>query len=471
MAELNKSALKLTSILDLTLDQIKKLYDVISLHDQAALQIALNSDDKEAIKSIYSKYSSSLSSLPSSEEVQNFYHEQIQDNARDADEALADTADHFGITGEQVQELLGDVTESLASHKDVPCHLCHGAGRREIDGEEKVCMDCDGLGDMPYQRFLTYKHVDEAMDSEVLACIENIKEMLKGGKSKGLVCELNTWQRRMMYGYVPDVVSKVMQKTLDMTPVALMQKNAEIEGVGETSIHESDLTLHQMMEKIIESELNGIIVNEASKEQKYKGWTLRVVPQGKTFAGIALYDKNPKHVFLRSEIKNSEEEVVAELKALVDEKLGEKEVSGKRVAIDFNTSFARDLIGHHDDIWAKIISKNGKPVLMFSTRPAEGLTRAVNRSGPNRDKLTSGQGFSMSVSTAKEAGLKHARYALGMEIDSGMPHVSAYELDIHSAVNPGEKIPLKGPGITVVPLQTHNESINTLVKEILNKKF
>lgn len=258
MDGLNRSALKLTKILDLNADKIKKLYDIIGLSDMAALTVALNTDDVKTIKAVYDKYASKLVELPSTKEVQNFYHDQIQVNARNEDEALADTADHFGITGEQVQELLGSVQESQARHKDVTCPVCQGEGKRTVDGESKICFDCDGLGDMPYQRFLKFNHKNEAIDPEVLACVENVKEMMQGGKSKKLICELNTWQRRMFYGLVPSVVSKVMQKTIDMTPIALMQKHAKLGGYGESAIVENELSLHEMIEAVIEHRLNAL---------------------------------------------------------------------------------------------------------------------------------------------------------------------------------------------------------------------
>src|SRR5208282_2314341 len=125
--------------LDLNVNKANKLYDIIGFTDMAALTIAINNDDMSAIQSIYNKYKDQLVNLPDAKEVKDFYNHATQDYSADA---LADTADHFGIKGEDVENLLN-------------------ADEGEPANEEPFIPD-DG--------------VKEAYN--------NIQEMLRGGKCK-----------------------------------------------------------------------------------------------------------------------------------------------------------------------------------------------------------------------------------------------------------------------------------------------
>lgn len=193
--------------------QAQNFLDAVSLSDFAALTTALNNGDSKTATGIYNKYKNHINKFDA-KDVVDFYNQQLQDNPDDVDGAVANTADYFGITGEEVEQAIND---------------------------QKPVQE----GSTPY-----------IADKQVKAAYENVIEMLEGKPSKKLVMELNTWQRRMMLGLIPAVVSKVMQKTIDMTPIEIMQKHAKEHGYGEPAIKESELSLSEMLETIIEKELH-----------------------------------------------------------------------------------------------------------------------------------------------------------------------------------------------------------------------
>jgi hypothetical protein len=516
MTELNKNGIKLAQMLELDVKKVEKLFNVIGLSDLAALTTAINNDDMKTVQSIYNKYSNQLTTLPDAKEVQDFYADTQKSGSKDP---LADTADHFGIRGEDVEKLMAK-TESVVKEVEEP--------------------------------FIP--------DAYVKAAFENVKEMLKGGKSKKQLTELSAWQRRMFYGLVPPTVAAVCQKTLDMTPIALMQKQAEISGVAEALVGE--LSLHEMIENIIEHELNNFRKakkehnpdaecstcgdkldsagecptcdfedvkegngdeNELSgdcgncggvglePEQEMKacnqchgtgklkseelldedapkmkpdiklptGWVLRIPAQpaanGK-WAGTAVYKGNSKSVAkttpaIMIKDKNTEEELIAELKDKIDAAFGTKDIEAPKAMIDLNKEFALEVVGDHRAIYAKIVQNNGKPFLMISMEPKEGFFQANDRLDHKGGKGQGGQGFAMTRQACERAGLKRARYTLGNEenIQGG---IRGYELEFHSAVHPGEKIFMGKPGLTVAPTGTSiGKTAESLIKEITSKKF
>jgi hypothetical protein len=210
---MEKNAIKLAQMLELDTRKAQKFMDLISLSDMAALTTALNTGDMQSVKTIYSKYQSQIESNTDADAVRDHYEGLIKSGTEEQ-EALVSTADFFGITGEEVEAVVG-IRQTQETAPFIP-------------------------------------------DEQVEAAYNNVQEMLDGKPSRGIITELNTWQRRMFYGLIPNAVAKVIQDTIDMTPIAVMQKHAKEMGYGEPAIKESEMSLAEMIEKIIEKELNKI---------------------------------------------------------------------------------------------------------------------------------------------------------------------------------------------------------------------
>lgn len=211
MPDIDTNTIKLAKMLEIDSGKAMQLYDVVGLGELAALTTAINNNDIKTVKAIYSKYQQQINTNVDPNAVKDHYNQLINDEQQTPDEALINTADFFGITGEHVTSIIEPETTKEST---------------------------------PY-----------IADPAVKNAYNNMHEMLEGKASRNVITELNAWQRRMFFGLVPTTVSKIMQKTLDMTPIAIMQKHAELMGYGEPAIRESELSLNSMLEKILESEL------------------------------------------------------------------------------------------------------------------------------------------------------------------------------------------------------------------------
>ena len=216
---INKNAIKLAQMLDLNVEKSSKLLNSMSLSDLAALTTAINSDDFLTVREIYNRYKHEIDDVATPAEVKQYYDVQLMQNP-DQDEALASTADFYGIKGEDVERLLGRYSESQKKDRNTV--------------------------------FIP--------DAGVARAYKNLQEILKGGKSDGSIVEncKRAWQRRMFYGMIPPSVSLVIQDVIDMTPIAVMQQYAKMHGYGEPALEESTMSLEAMMDKIIEDHLHNL---------------------------------------------------------------------------------------------------------------------------------------------------------------------------------------------------------------------
>lgn len=221
---MEKNTFKLSQILEIDGIKAQKLLDIISLSDAAAITTAINQNDTKTIRNIYVKYQSQLDSNVNASEVIDFFND-IMNTGTDQSEAIVQTADHFGVTGEEIEAIVAD---------------------KPVQEEQ--------------QPFIP--------DAKVAHAYNNVQEMIAGKPSRGVITELNAWQRRMFYGLIPNNVAKVIQDTIDMTPIAVMQKHAKEMGYGEPAIKESEMSLAEMMEKIIEAELNRLKDVSDDEEEK-----------------------------------------------------------------------------------------------------------------------------------------------------------------------------------------------------------
>jgi len=153
-----------------------------------------------------------------------------------------------------------DINEKLKDILDISDELVHDF-LEKLDLSELVNLTNAVNQEDNEKVHEIYNTTNGVDDPEVLEAVKNIHEMKSGNPSKNLICELNAWQRRMMLGLIDPVTSKVIQDTLNMTPIALMQKHAELNGFGAVGIQESEMSLHQMMESLIEKSI--IKINEA----------------------------------------------------------------------------------------------------------------------------------------------------------------------------------------------------------------
>lgn len=202
-------------------------------------------------------------------------------------------------------------------------------------------------------------------------------------------------------------------------------------------------------------------INEAKKitagttaDELFKGWNLRyeLKPKdgSKEFRGFAVHTKASKTAPIQVS-GNSPEDVLMKLKDTIVNNKGRNEITSKNVIVSFNVGLVKDIIGHSDDIYSNIIKKNNKIVLLVSNEKHNGLKLATDRSGAeakNNPNNTGLQRFVLSGKDARDAGLTHARYTIGapMTYTKG---VSAFELEYNSDVNPGEKVLMGAPGVTI----------------------
>lgn len=194
-------------------------------------------------------------------------------------------------------------------------------------------------------------------------------------------------------------------------------------------------------------------------DEKYKGWNLRYqirpAEGSKEFKGRADHIQSKQTKPIGPLSAASKEEIIQKLKDAIDDSRGSNQIpTSGTVTIFFNSTLARDVIGHGGEVYADIITNGGKPVLLLSSENQGGMYRAIDRS-PQLQKGREGhvgqQAFAMPAKDAIKNGLTLARYALGKAEIDYMPGVTAIPLEFRNEVYPGEVVRMDEPGLTVSP--------------------
>lgn len=208
-------------------------------------------------------------------------------------------------------------------------------------------------------------------------------------------------------------------------------------------------------------------------DEKYKGWNLRYqirpAEGSKEFKGRADHIQSKQTKPIGPLSAASKDELVQKLKDAIESSRGSNQIpTSGTVTIFFNSTLARDVIGHGGEVYADIVTDSGKPVLLLSSKNQGGMYRAIDRSPkPQRDKEghVGQQAFAMPAKEAIKNGLTLARYALGKAEIEYMPGVTAIPLEFRNEVYPGEVVRMDEPGLTVSPPrkgQTIGESLREM---------
>jgi hypothetical protein len=194
-------------------------------------------------------------------------------------------------------------------------------------------------------------------------------------------------------------------------------------------------------------------------DEKYKGWNLRyqIRPSegSKEFKGRADHIQSKQTKPIGPLSASSKDEIIQKLKDGIDASRGSNQIpTSGTVTIFFNSTLARDVIGHGGEVYADIITDGGRPVLLLSSENQGGMYRAIDRS-PQQQRDREGhvgqQAFAMPAKDAIKNGLTLARYALGKAEVDYMPGVTAIPLEFRNEVYPGEVVKMNEPGLTVSP--------------------
>lgn len=194
-------------------------------------------------------------------------------------------------------------------------------------------------------------------------------------------------------------------------------------------------------------------------DEKYKGWNLRyqIKPAegSKEFKGRADHIQSKQTKPIGPLSAASKDEIIQKLKDGIDASRGSNQIpTSGTVTIFFNSTLARDVIGHGGEVYADIITDGGRPVLLLSSENQGGMYRAIDRS-PQQQRDREGhvgqQAFAMPAKDAIKNGLTLARYALGKAEVEYMPGVTAIPLEFRNEVYPGEVVKMNEPGLTVSP--------------------
>jgi hypothetical protein len=194
-------------------------------------------------------------------------------------------------------------------------------------------------------------------------------------------------------------------------------------------------------------------------DEKYKGWNLRyqIKPAegSKEFKGRADHIQSKQTKPIGPLSAASKDEIIQKLKDGIDASRGSNQIpTSGTVTIFFNSTLARDVIGHGGEVYADIITDGGRPVLLLSSENQGGMYRAIDRS-PQQQRDREGhvgqQAFAMPAKDAIKNGLTLARYALGKAEVDYMPGVTAIPLEFRNEVYPGEVVKMNEPGLTVSP--------------------
>jgi hypothetical protein len=194
-------------------------------------------------------------------------------------------------------------------------------------------------------------------------------------------------------------------------------------------------------------------------DEKYKGWNLRFqirpAEGSKEFKGRADHIQSKQTKPIGPLSATSKEEIIQKLKDAIDDSRGSNQIpTSGTVTIFFNSTLAKEVIGHGGEIYADIVTDGGKPVLLLSSENQGGMYRAIDRS-PSHQRGREGhvgqQAFAMPAKDAIKNGLTLARYALGKAEIDYMPGITAIPLNFRNEVYPGEVVRMDEPGLTVSP--------------------
>ena len=191
-----------------------------------------------------------------------------------------------------------------------------------------------------------------------------------------------------------------------------------------------------------------------TKDEHYGAWVirydLRPVTGSKEYRGRAWHAKSEKTPPI-SLAGTSADDVRTRLISTIDSTKARKEIDPKKyVTIDFNVLTTKDIVGHKDAIYCDMEEIDGKPTLLIASTQPGGFQLAADRTAlAQRGEHRTGQhAFRLRGDKAANAGLTHARYALGTPFDY-TDGVTAFPLKFSSEVHPGEVIRLNEPGVTV----------------------
>lgn len=216
MVDKLNTAVALSHILAIPLEKSKKMIELTDLSEYMSIIDAIEDQDEKTIEEIYAKYEKRLktASIDKSfqQEIKDFYNAELK-LTKDHQEALARTADQFGIKGEEVEEVVG--------------------AKESIEYENKF-------------------------DKVVIESIKGIKQILSGGQVKqAILKEMNTRQRWAMYKQLPDKIANYIKNLDNLTPIEVMQKHAEVHGFQSLSPRQYNNSLENMKEEILKKELKG----------------------------------------------------------------------------------------------------------------------------------------------------------------------------------------------------------------------
>lgn len=180
----------------------------------------------------------------------------------------------------------------------------------------------------------------------------------------------------------------------------------------------------------------------------FHGWTIKY--RNERPSEWTIYDK--KNVEKKKGLSPTQKDAISDAQEWITAGGGTEQQSTKNVTIDFNVDFAKQLAPGGETFYATIDKDNGKPVLIFSTMPQNGLKKSHIRTQAN--KVTSGTTklpmISMSPAEANAMGLQpNGRYVLGSKepIDD---NIAMFELIYQGIVQgKGDMVKLGVPGLTV----------------------
>lgn len=207
---MNDSIKRLADFLEMPYEKAEEFSQKLPLLDFTALMNAIDNQDYSSVNKIYNKYKHVFASMPTEEEVSKFYMSVADDS--DEEEAVTKTADHFGIRGEDVQDLL---------------HLSN--------------------------------KFESALDTPVTVAVEQITNALEGKETEVSLNELNTWQRYQMLQRVPVEVVNLVNKMWTMGPEEVMKEHAKMHGFETVGIAEMEANIEDMRSALLAHHLKSMV--------------------------------------------------------------------------------------------------------------------------------------------------------------------------------------------------------------------
>lgn len=196
----DKIVKKLSALFKANDAKIRAMLDGMELMDLANTVKAANDNNAKVLSDMFKKYKSVLT-LPPKQEIKDYYASIVNDAGDN--EALVQTADHFGIRGEDVETAL---SEGFKNSFDKP--------------------------------------IEESL--------RTVRNLLAGIDAEApILKELNMWQREMFYGLIPDIFANISREVSLLTPRQVIEEHAKIRGVALPGEIESNLSIETMADNIL----------------------------------------------------------------------------------------------------------------------------------------------------------------------------------------------------------------------------